>query len=111
MDKTLDSNVFSHSHGVSGDFEAPKKTFVRELADGQAVDTIFMARERKLATKRNGESYARIGLADSSGNLAAVCWDDAEAAYELASPGAAVRVHGRYSVDERYGAQLTIRSL
>ncbi|MEX0992731.1 MAG: HD domain-containing protein [Solirubrobacterales bacterium] len=91
--------------------EASGKAFVRDLTDGQAVDAVFMVRERKLATKRNGEAYARIGLGDSTGNLAGVCWNDAEAAFELAQPGNAVRVHGRYSVDQRYGPQLTIQSL
>ena len=33
---------------------------MRDLADGQAVDAVFLVRERKLAKKRNGEDFLRL---------------------------------------------------
>jgi 3'-5' exoribonuclease len=87
------------------------RRFVRDLEDGQAVDCIFLVRERSLRKKRNGEEYLRLTLADCTGTLAAVRWEEALECHELAQPGEAVRVRGRYAVSERFGPQLTIESL
>jgi 3'-5' exoribonuclease len=88
-----------------------RKLFVRELADGQAVDTILLVRDRTLRKKRNGERFLRLTLADSSGSLPAVCWEEADELHDLATPGIAVRVRGRFAVSDRYGAQLTVEAL
>ena len=72
---------------------------------------MLLVRERKLSQKRNGEDYLRLTLADSSGTLPAVCWEGASDLHELAEPGCAVRVEGRYAVSEKYGPQVTIRTL
>jgi 3'-5' exoribonuclease len=90
---------------------AVARVFVRDLRDGQAVDSVFLVKERSLRKKRNGDAYLRLTLADVTGTLAAVSWEDAAAHGELAVPGAAVQVRGRYSVDERYGPQLTVELL
>jgi 3'-5' exoribonuclease len=90
---------------------AVARVFVRDLSDGQAVDSVFLVKERSLRKKRNGDTYLRLTLADVTGTLAAVSWEDAAAHGELAVPGAAVQVRGRYSVDERYGPQLTVELL
>jgi 3'-5' exoribonuclease len=87
------------------------RVFVRDLCDGQAVDAVFLVKERSLRKKRNGDDYLRLTLADATGTLSAVCWEDAPAYSELAAPGAAVQVRGRYSVDERFGPQLTVELL
>jgi 3'-5' exoribonuclease len=84
---------------------------VRDLSDGQAVDEVFRVRERTLRKKRNGEAYLRLTLADASGNLTAVAWDDALTIHEAAAPGAAVRVRGRFEHSERYGGQLIVAAL
>ncbi len=104
LNEKLDTGLFSHSDGAS-------KTFVRDLVDGQSIETVFVVRERRLAQKRNGENYVRLSLADSSGSLPAICWDDADSVHDAAQPGAVVRVGGKYAVSERYGAQLTVRTL
>jgi 3'-5' exoribonuclease len=87
------------------------RVFVRDLCDGQAVDSVFLVKDRSLRKKRNGDDFLRLTLADASGTLPAVCWEDATAYSELAAPGAAVQVRGRYSVDERFGPQLTVELL
>ncbi|MGZ5326497.1 MAG: 3'-5' exoribonuclease YhaM family protein [Solirubrobacterales bacterium] len=84
---------------------------IRDLADGERVDSIFAVRDRDLAKKRDGEDYLRLKLGDSSGNLAAICWDDPLRCFEIATPGAVLRVAGRYSVSPQYGPQLKIDSL
>ena len=87
------------------------KCFVRDLADGQAVDSVFEVREVVRRQKKNGEPFLKLQLGDVSGMVEAVAWDSVDEVAELAPPGTAVRVSGRFSDDSRYGACITIRSL
>jgi 3'-5' exoribonuclease len=90
---------------------APAKAFVRDLADGQQVESPFLIRDRTRREKRNGEPFLKLQLGDVTGTVDAVMWDGVDDALPLARPGAVVIVHGRYEVKERYGASITIRSL
>lgn len=88
-----------------------EKVFARDLADGQAVDTVFLVRERTRRQKRNGDPFLKLQLGDATGQVEAVAWDGVEQIEATAAPGEAVRVAGRYDVDARYGACLTIKTL
>jgi 3'-5' exoribonuclease len=90
---------------------AARANFIRDLTDGQPVSTVFLVGARTLRQKRNGEHFLTMTLRDATGAVPAVCWDDASAMHEIAEPGVAVRVTGRYELHERYGAQLTVQSL
>jgi 3'-5' exoribonuclease len=87
------------------------KLFVRDLCDGQAVDTYFLVRERAKREKRNGESFMKLQLGDATGAVEAVCWECSEELWGAAAPGTIVRVVGAYSVHQQYGATLTLRAL
>jgi 3'-5' exoribonuclease len=87
------------------------KQFVRDLADGQAVDSIFVVRERSRRQKKNGEAFLKLELGDVTGAVEAVVWEEVEDASSVAHPGAVVRAVGRFAVDGRYGPSLTVRSL
>ena len=89
----------------------PSKCFVRDLADGQEVNSIFVVRAHSRRQKRNGESFLKLRLGDVSGTIEAVVWEDVDDLASLCGSGAIVRVLGRYSVDERYGAGLTVRRM
>jgi 3'-5' exoribonuclease len=89
----------------------PIRIFLRDLQDGQAVDAVFLVRDRKLSQKRNGEDFLRLTLSDNTGSRPAVCWDNARDAHDLAEPGNAVRVTAQYTVSDRYGPQLTVKSV
>jgi 3'-5' exoribonuclease len=87
------------------------KVFVRDLADGQAVDTVFVVRERTRRQKRNGEPFLKLSLGDVTGVVEAVIWEGVERIEAACAPGSVVRVAGSYAVDPRYGACLTVRAL
>ena len=91
----------------------PTKCFVRDLVDGQEVDAIFVVRARTRRQKRNGEPFLKLQLGDvDAARSRRVVWDGVEELDAgLRGPGAIVRVLGRYSVDERYGAGITVRAL
>jgi 3'-5' exoribonuclease len=87
------------------------KQFATDMADGQDVDSVFVVRECSRRQKRNGDSFLKLRLGDVSGAFEAVVWDGVEQVAEAARAGEVVRVAGRFAVDSRYGASLTVRAL
>ena len=87
------------------------KEFVRDLMDGQTVDSVFLVREHLRRQKKNGEPFLKLQLGDVTGAVEAVVWDGVEDAAEVAATARVVRVGGHFGVDGRYGACLTVRSL
>jgi 3'-5' exoribonuclease len=89
----------------------PSKCFVRDLADGQEVDAIFVVRGHAKRQKRNGEPFLKLQLGDVTGSVEGLVWDGVEDLAGLCGPGAVVRVLGTYAVDDRYGGAITVRRL
>ena len=87
------------------------KAFVRDLQDGQEVDSVFVVKESARRQKRNGEPFLKLWLGDSSGRVEAVVWDGVDEVAGCAAPGTVVRATGLYAVDSRYGGCLTVRAL
>ena len=90
---------------------ATPKAFVRDLADGQQVESPFLVRDRTRREKRNGEPFLKLQLGDVTGIVEAVVWEGVDEAHAVAAPGAVVIVSGRYECRERYGSCITVRSL
>jgi 3'-5' exoribonuclease len=89
----------------------PTRCFVRDLADGQEVNEVFVVRGHSRRQRRNGDPFLKLQLGDSSGVVEAVIWDAIDELSPLCPTGAIVRVLARYSVDERYGASLTVKRM
>jgi 3'-5' exoribonuclease len=87
------------------------KAFVRDLRDGQEVDSIFVVRDLTRRQKRNGEPFLKLELGDCTGRVEAVAWEGVDDIASCAAPGAVVKASGRYAVDGRYGACLTIKAI
>ena len=87
------------------------KAFVRDLVDGQHVESPFVVRDRTRRQKRNGESFLKLQLADVTGSVEGVVWDGVDQIAGVATPGAVVVVAGLYCVDPRYGSCITVRSV
>jgi 3'-5' exoribonuclease len=96
---------------VAPDEEPSARVPLRELEAGQRVGGVFAVRERELRRKRNGEPWLRIMLGDASGSVEAVSWEDAEARYALAAPGAAVFAGGVFEVSDRWGSKIKLTEL
>jgi 3'-5' exoribonuclease len=104
----------SQNGGASRNGSGPppgRRVPLRELEDGQRVAGVYAVRERELRRKRNGDPWLRLGLGDAGGTVEAVCWEDAEARYALAAPGAPVWVAGVVEVSERWGAKVKVAEL
>ncbi len=91
--------------------ETPPRVPLADLVEGQLVKGVYAVRERELRRKRNGEPWLRLMVGDSSGAVEAIAWDDSEARYALAAPGAAVFVAGVYEVSDRWGSKIKLTEL
>jgi 3'-5' exoribonuclease len=84
---------------------------VREFADGCDVDQALLVREVEVRRHSDGSQYLKLMLGDRTGTVAAIVREAAGDARKLCRAGAVVRVSGRYSVDARFGPQLTVEVL
>ena len=87
------------------------KVFVRDLADGARVESPFVVRDVARKQKRNGEAFLKLQLGDVTGAIEGVVWEGIDEAAAAARPGAVVVATGSFSLDPRYGACLTVRSI
>jgi 3'-5' exoribonuclease len=82
---------------------------LRELEHGSAVDHVLLVRGADLRTKRGTDDvFLRLELADRSGSVTAMVWEDAAAVADVAVRGTAVRAIGRFEVHERFGRQVAL---
>jgi len=87
-----------------------KKTYVNQLKAGTAVDDIFVLSEKNLALKKDGSHYLTILLADKTGQVKGVVWDNATQISGAIGSGDFVRINGK--VNEYRGAlQLVVRAM
>jgi 3'-5' exoribonuclease len=85
--------------------------FLCELDDGAEIDQVLLVRETERRQRRDGGDYLRLRLADRTGAVVCMVWEELESAEEVAQAGAAVRVRGRYAVHPRFGPQINLRRL
>jgi 3'-5' exoribonuclease len=88
----------------------PERVSVRDLSDGPVAGP-FGVRDRDRRQKRNGEHFLQLVLADGTGTVRAISWDEVEERHALAEPGSVVWIRAEYKLDQRFGATLTIREL
>ena len=70
------------------------KKFVNELADGEAIDEIFLASEKQLRPNRNGDLYLQLRISDKTGSITAMMWNAKQRQYDAFNNGDYVRVRG-----------------
>ena len=52
--------------------------YVNELSDGEKLESVFAATEKQLKKTRAGKPYLSLRLADKTGSVESVAWDNAE---------------------------------
>jgi len=87
-----------------------KETFVSMMTAGQRIDDIFVARDKQQAFKKDGGAYLTLVLADRSGDVTAVVWDNVQATNKAFQQGDYVRVRGNVG-EYRDSLQVVVRHL
>lgn len=83
-----------------------EKLFVRDLTDGAAVDTPFLVAQLEERKKKNGDPFLSLVLADRTGEIRAVMWDDVVRTLQEVAKGDYALVTGAVSL---YQDQLQLR--
>jgi 3'-5' exoribonuclease len=86
------------------------RSFIRDLAEGDSVAAVFAVRERDRRTRRSGDDFLRLTVADKTGSVEAVCWEDVDDLFELTAPGAVLFIEGQFSIHPRYGGKITVHT-
>jgi 3'-5' exoribonuclease len=73
-----------------------KSGFVRDLADGQAVVSLFLVHEKEIRTSpRTGKSWLHLSVGDRTGTISAKMWDNFEALTATFECDDVVHIRGR----------------
>lgn len=87
-----------------------KQRFVNELKPGDAVNDLFVLAEKILGHKKDGAPYLSLTLADKTGRIRGVVWDEVEPISAAAAAGDFVRVQGKVS-EYRGGLQVVVKAM
>ncbi len=55
-----------------------KNQFINDIKVGGFVDDIFVLAEKTMAQKRDGNNFLNLTLADKTGTIKGVVWDNVE---------------------------------
>jgi hypothetical protein len=75
----------SSNVGLLGD--RTKIRDIRDLEDGNAVDQVLLVRDSELRQTPTGANFMRLALADRTGVITGLVWDDVQNASATARPG------------------------
>jgi len=84
---------------------------VRDFQDGLEVDQVLLVRGAEARSKRDGGEFLRLTLADRTGSVVAMVWDDVDRVRVLCPAGSPIHVSGRFRVHPRFGAQIDLLGL
>ena len=87
-----------------------KNIFVEALAPGDVIEEEFALAEKAVLQKRDGNQYLNVVLADRTGQIKGVVWDNVQTIAAAAAAGDFVRVSGTVS-EYRGTPQLVIRTM
>jgi len=87
-----------------------KKQFISDLKPGDFIDDVFVLAEKSIAQKKDGNNYLNVTLADKTGHIKGVVWDNVDHIVAGLSSGDVVSI--RATVNEYKGAlQLVVKTM
>lgn len=87
-----------------------KQKFAADIVAGEGVDELFVLADKSMAHKRDGNPYLNVTLADKSGRIKGVVWDNVSKIAEAAQSGDFVRVKAQAG-EYRGTLQLVIKQM
>src|SRR5438874_3243310 len=71
------------------------RRFVRQLADGEALDEVFLVGDKQLRANRNGNLYIQLELRDRTGAISARLWNAGEHLFRSFDAGDFLQAKGK----------------
>jgi 3'-5' exoribonuclease len=72
-----------------------RRRFIKQLADGDAIEEIYLVLDKQLRANRNGNLYLQMDLGDRSGQMNARLWNAGEPLFRSFEPGDFLLVKGK----------------
>ncbi|HXK58528.1 MAG TPA: HD domain-containing protein [Acidobacteriota bacterium] len=72
--------------------------YIRDLKENESVVSFSSIRSKQVKSKRNGEPYLELVLADRTGEIAAKVWDDVDVLREELQAGDFIKYKGRVQI-------------
>lgn len=69
-------------------------TWIKDIQEGETVQGVYLARDKRLANTRRGDAFLTITLADRTGELEAKVWDNVEEASSRFHAGDLIDIRG-----------------
>jgi 3'-5' exoribonuclease len=71
------------------------RKFVRQMADGDAVEEVYLVTDKQLRANRNGNLYLQVELRDRTGSISARLWNAGEHLFRSFDTGDFLAVKGK----------------
>ena len=71
------------------------RRFVQHLADGEAIDEVYLVSEKQLRANKNGNLYIQLELRDRTGTIGARLWNAGENLFRTFDEGDFLRIKGK----------------
>src|SRR5436190_9177269 len=71
------------------------RRFVQQLADGEALDEVYLVSDKQLRANRNGNLFLQVDLRDRTGGISARQWNAGEQVFRSFEEGEFLRVRGK----------------
>ena len=71
------------------------RRYVRQLADGDSIDDVFLVGDKQLRANRQGNLYLQIELSDRTGSISARLWNASEGLFRLFDTGDFLHAKGK----------------
>ncbi len=81
------------------------RRWIRDLSPGTDVEETYVVRSLDVRQRRGGGSYLALTLADRTGQVAGLVWEDVDRMAKILRPGSVVRVRGQV---QRYNQRLQV---
>ncbi len=87
-----------------------KKMFIKDIKSGDRIDEVFVLSEKTMGQKKDGNNFLNIAIADKTGTIKGVVWDDVNQAASLVQAGDFVHLQGHVS-EYRNDLQLVVKKM
>lgn len=87
-----------------------KKTFIKDIKEKEQVSDIFLVTKKESGISKSGKAYLNVKLMDSTGELEARVWDDAEKLDKAFQKNDIVQIKG-FTVAYQGGLQINISAV
>lgn len=87
-----------------------KKMFIKDVKSGDRIDDVFVLSEKTMGQKKDGNNFLNISIADKSGTIKGVVWDNVNQTASLVRAGDFVHLQGHVS-EYRDALQLVVKKM